>query len=100
MNKTLISVLAAFLCCAGLGAQTLQTAYFSDNFAYSYRLNPAFNPGFSFVGLPFVGTSGSGYHGTFNVGDALFYRNGGEKVTFMNDAVSAQDFLELQVRPE
>ncbi|MBQ6253541.1 MAG: hypothetical protein IJK05_02650 [Bacteroidales bacterium] len=92
MKKTLIPVLAALLFGASLGAQTLQTAYFSDDFTYSYRLNPAFHPNYSFVGLPVVGAVSGSYKGDFSLRD-IFYKSGGETVTFMNESVAASDFL-------
>ena len=92
MKKILIS-LTALLVCAMLPAQTLQTSYFSEDFTYSYRLNPAFHPSYSFVGLPFAGSTAVGYTGSFGLNDVL-YKNGGEKVTFMNESVQASDFLD------
>ena len=91
MRKTILT-LACLAACTLLPAQTLQTSYFSEDFTYSYRLNPAFHPRYSFVGLPFVGSSGLNYKGDFAIGDVL-YSKGGETVTFMNDAVSSADFL-------
>ena len=91
MKKTIISL----LCLVGtisLGAQTLQTSYFSEDFAYSYRLNPAFHSKSSFLGLPFIGSSGVAYKGNFALND-LFYKDGGERVTFMNESVPSSDFL-------
>ena len=91
--KKIIIPLLGFLCCALLPAQTLSTSYFSEDFTYSYRMNPAFHPKYSFVGLPFMGSTALGYTGSFGLRDVL-YKNGGEKVTFMNEAVPASDFLE------
>ena len=91
MKKILISLMGILGICT-VNAQTLQTSYFSEDFAYSYRLNPAFHPGTGFIGLPFVGSTGVGYKGSFALGD-IFYKAGGERVTFMNDAVSSSEFL-------
>ncbi|MBR4755590.1 MAG: hypothetical protein IK076_01460, partial [Bacteroidales bacterium] len=90
--KRLLSTILVLAVCPLVGAQTLQTAYFSDNYTYSYRLNPAFHPGYSFVGLPFIGTTSGAYKGSFALKD-LFYSNSGERVTFMNDAVPSSEFL-------
>ena len=92
MKKVIILSLG-ILVSAALGAQTLQTSYFSEDFTYSYRLNPAFHPEYSFVGLPFAGMTTGSYKGTFALND-IFYKNGGEKVTFMNESVSSADFLD------
>ena len=91
MKKILIPVLGLLSCGLAM-AQTIQTSYFSEDFTYSYRLNPAFHPRYSFVGLPVAGTSSMAYTGSFSMGDVI-YKKGGEKVTFMNDEVQASDFL-------
>ncbi|MBQ6287468.1 MAG: hypothetical protein IJK73_07440 [Bacteroidales bacterium] len=91
MKKSLLFILGTCICFLGQ-AQTLQTAYFSEDYAYSYRLNPAFHAGYSFVGLPFIGNSSAAYKGSFSLND-LFYKQAGERVTFMNQAVSSSDFL-------
>ena len=91
MKKILIPVLG-LLVCALLQAQTMQTSYFSEDFTYSYRMNPAFHPSYSFVGLPVIGSSSFAYTGAFTLGD-VFYKSGGERVTFMNDDVQSSDFL-------
>ncbi len=91
MKKILIPILC-ILSISAVNAQTLQTSYFSEDFAYSYRLNPAFHPKTGFVGLPFIGSTGVGYKGNFAIND-LFYKVGGERVTFINDAVPSSEFL-------
>ena len=91
MKKVIILSLG-ILVSAALGAQTLQTSYFSEDFTYSYRLNPAFHPEYSFVGLPFAGLTTGAYKGNFALND-IFYKNGGERVTFMNESVASADFL-------
>ena len=59
--KKVIVLSLGILVSAALGAQTLQTSYFSEDFTYSYRLNPAFHPEYSFVGLPFAGLTTGAY---------------------------------------
>lgn len=90
--KKIIIPLLGLLCCALLPAQTLSTSYFSEDFTYSYRMNPAFHPQYSFVGLPFIGSSSLNYSGSFLTPD-VFYKRGGERVTFMNADVQSSDFL-------
>ena len=90
--KRLLSTILVLAVCSLLGAQTLQTAYFSEDYTYSYRLNPAFHPDYGFVGLPFIGTTSGAYKGSFALKD-LTYSNAGERVTFLNEAVQASDFL-------
>lgn len=92
MKKYLPVILALMCLNSVIEAQTLQTAYFSDDFTYSYRLNPAFHPSYSFVGLPVAGAVSGSYKGDFSLRD-LYYKSGGESVTFMNESVSASDFL-------
>lgn len=92
MKKYLFVVMALILSGSLMEAQTLQTAYFSDDFTYSFRLNPAFHPNYSFVGLPVVGAVSGSYKGDFSLRD-IYYKDGGQKVSFMNDSVSSADFL-------
>lgn len=92
MKKVIILSLG-ILISAALGAQTLQTSYFSEDFTYSYRLNPAFHPEYSFVGLPFAGMTTGSYKGNFALND-IFYKNSGERVTFMNESVASAKFLD------
>ena len=91
--KKVIFPLLGVLVSVSLGAQTLQTAYFSDDYTYSYRLNPAFHPEYSFVGLPFAGLTSGAYKGDFALND-IFYKNGKERVTFMNESVASAKFLD------
>lgn len=91
--KRLILPIIGLLSFVVAGAQTLQTAYLSDDFVYSYRLNPAFHSDHGFVGLPFIGVSSGMYKGNFALNN-LFYKNGGEKVTFMNSSVASSEFLD------
>ena len=91
MKKIILPVLGLFSFMA-LQAQTFQTSYLSEDYSYSYRLNPAFHPDFGFVGLPGVGISSGSYTGDFSLRD-IFYKYGGENVTFMNENVSSSDFL-------
>ena len=90
--KKIITPLLGLLCCALLPAQTMSTSYLSEDFTYSYRLNPAFHPTYSFVGLPFVGSTSVSYNGSFTLADML-YKKGGETVSFMNQDVQSSDFL-------
>ncbi|MBP3270136.1 MAG: hypothetical protein J6L98_05590 [Bacteroidales bacterium] len=92
MKKSILSLLGIWVS-AFLGAQTLQTAYLSEDFVYSYRLNPAFHSDYSFVGLPFAGLSSGAYKGDFAI-NSLFPKNGGERVTFMNSGVTSSEFLD------
>ena len=91
--KKVVFPLLGILVSAALGAQTLQTAYFSDDYTYSYRFNPAFHPDYSFVGIPVAGLTTAAYKGNFALND-IFYKNGGERVTFGNESVSSAEFLD------
>ena len=92
MKKIILPILC-LLAFVQVNAQTLQTAYLSDDFVYSYRLNPAFHSDYSFVGLPFIGVTSGVYKGDFALNN-LFYKNGGERVTFMNSSVASSEFVD------
>lgn len=90
--KKVILPLLGILVAASLGAQTLQTSYLSDDFVYSYRLNPAFHSDHGFVGLPFLGVTSGAFKGDFSLNN-FFYKIDGKHVSFADDAVSSEKFL-------
>lgn len=91
--KKIILPLLGLLSVFAVQAQTLQTSFLSDGYSYSYRLNPAFHPEYGFVGLPGIGLTTGSYIGDFSTRD-IFYKDGGETVTFMNQSVASADFLD------
>ena len=91
--KRILTTFIGLAVFAAADAQTLQTAYLSDDFVYSYRLNPAFHSEYGFAGLPFVGMTSGMYKGDFALRD-IFYKSGGESVTFKNSGVTTAEFLD------
>ena len=66
-------------------SQDLQSAYFIDNYTYSYRLNPAFTTKKSFIGGP-ISNVNAGTNS--NVGlSTFFYPRDGKLATFMHPSV-------------
>ena len=74
-----------------MAQQDFQTGYFLGGYQYAYRLNPAFQGEQNFLA---VGVGNVGLNTTSNVGitDFLYVKNG-KTVTFLNDAVTAAEFL-------
>ena len=71
--------------------QDLQSAYFIDNYTYSYHLNPAFTTKKSFIGGP-LSNLNSGTNS--NVGlSTFFYPHDGKLATFMHPSVDREQFL-------
>jgi len=72
-------------------AQDLQSAYFIDNYTYSYRLNPAFTTKKNFIG-GLLSTVSAGSNSNIGIHN-LFYPHDGEIVTFMHQSVDTDYFL-------
>ena len=77
-----------------VGAQELQTAYFSDSYLYRHDLNPAFDNENSYFSIPFVGNLNVGIASNFRYDDVVrdnpLYpdRSSKKKTTFMNPYLS------------
>ncbi len=84
--------IAALVCFVSVRGQNLQTGYFMSDYAYSYRLNPAFSPSYSFVGLPGISSASVGLQGNIGLDNVLYPGDGG-LVTFLHPDVSASDVL-------
>ncbi len=94
MFRSRFSALLAGLLIASvpIGAQALQTGYFLEDYAYSFRINPALHPSFGFIGLPFMGSTS--LTGRSNIGvSTLFYPMETGLATFMHPNVSSEEFL-------
>ena len=92
-NKYILPiVLLLALLPAGLRAQDLESGYFLGGNPYAFRLNPAFQSERNMIALIFGGTGATAWS---NLGPSTFlYPNdNGYLYTFMNDRVSASDFL-------
>ena len=87
-------ILAAVFVCAlspTIEGQDLQSAYFIDNYTYSYRLNPAFTTKKNFIG-GLISSVNAGSNSNVGV-STFFYRHDGELVTFMHKSVDKEEFL-------
>ena len=75
------------------GAQeAVNSGYFVESYNYRHNLNPAFASTRSYFALPFIGNFGLTTQS--NVGISTFlYPYNGQLTTFMNGAVSADEFL-------
>ncbi len=72
-------------------SQDLQSAYFIDNYTYSYRLNPAFTTKKNFIGGLL---SNVNFGSNSNVGmSTFFYPKEGKLATFLHPSVDRNEFL-------
>lgn len=90
------AVVAVFACLSASVSesygQDVNSAYFIDNYTYSYRLNPAFTTKKSFIG-GLLSNVNSGTNS--NVGlSTFFYPYEGQLATFMHPAVDREEFLQ------
>lgn len=92
-----VSAIALFIP-AGLGAQSLQTGYFLDNFVYSYQFNPASIPdntkGFVGVGIDNITIGANSNIGLSSVLFPVTVDGQKKLVTGLNSAVSPSQFLD------
>lgn len=97
--KKLIYILTAAVCMAAsasvMSAQqnNTRTAYFLDGYTYGYRMNPAFTSGSNFVAIPVLGNISLGAETNVGLSNFLYPTSGGKLALFIDDSVSAQDFL-------
>lgn len=90
--KRLVVILAFASFCLSLSATNFQTGYFSRDYAFAYKLNPAFHPDHRFVALPVVGYTSASYQSDLGLSNLLYPRDG-ELVTFLHPDISSDEFL-------
>ena len=73
-------------------AQNLSSGYFNDGYIYRHEMNPAFDADRNYISLPGLGNLNISLRTNLGIKDVLFNRNG-KTVTFMNKAVTANEFL-------
>ena len=73
-------------------AQNLSSGYFNDGYIYRHEMNPAFDADRNYISLPGLGNLNVSLRTNLGIKDVLFNRNG-KTVTFMNKAVTANEFL-------
>lgn len=77
-------------------AQTLNSAYFTDEYTFRHTMNPAYGNENSYVSIPVLGNLNVKMQGNFGVGDVLFDNPtpGGKRLTtFMHPDISASEAL-------
>lgn len=92
MKKIILAIAAAAAMSIAVQAQTLQTGYFVDNYTYGYRLNPAFCPDYTFIGLPGLSMDYASAQSNFGL-KGFFYPFNGKTVTFLHPEISASEVL-------
>lgn len=79
---------------ATFAQQTLRSGYFLEGYEYRHVLNPAFGPDRKgFVSFPFLGNINVGLSGNVGVSNFLYKTPSGGLTTFLNESVTASDFL-------
>lgn len=91
ITKIFTATAALILSCAAANAQTFNSGYFLDNFAYSYRLNPSLMSEKSFLALG-VGNINANIQSDLGLSSFLFPTDNG-LVTGLHSDISAEQFL-------
>lgn len=92
MKKTIIFIIAALTAGSAFAQQTFRSTYFLDGYNFRHEFNPAFASGTSYFALPFMGLFNMETQSNMGVSTFLYPVNG-QLTTFMNSAVSADEFL-------
>lgn len=101
--KTIYKYLSATLlmvCATSASAQSLNSAYFTNDYKFRHTMNPAFGNEQNYVSVPVLGNFGVDVRGNFGVEDMIMdnplYGQPGEKrlTTFMNPNISASSALD------
>ncbi len=89
-------IIAVFLLVASSTAfsQISRTSYFMETSNTRQLMNPALRPDQGFVGFPFLSNIYlDGRTNTFNLDNFTFDKGGSKRISFMNSAVSSDEFL-------
>ena len=98
MRKTVITLLAAFSLLTPVAAQDLETGYFLGGNPYAFRLNPAFQSERNIISLA-MGMTGASVQSNMGIYSLLYPDPATGKVyTFLNNHVSASEFLKKMHR--
>lgn len=92
IRKTALSLLFASFA-GGAMAQTLNSSYFMDGFAYRHELNPALVSD-SYVSIPVLGNINVGMQGNVGLENFLYNTPSYGLTTFLNPEVGTQEFLD------
>lgn len=94
MKRSVIIFISILFCTSAFAQQNnTRTAYFLDNYTYSYRQNPAFAPTRGFVSMPLLGNISVGLESNLALSDFLYPTKGGKLSLFIDDSVTSQEFL-------
>lgn len=101
-NKYKNHILAAAMLIAGgtATAQNLNSAYFTDNYAFRHDMNPAFGNEQGYVSIPVLGNINVGVQGNFGYEDVIMHNprygvdSDKKMTTFMNPYISDSKALD------
>lgn len=93
LNMRICILALLVLVSISVSAQQIRTSYFMDKSTVRTALNPAFRPERGYVSIPILGSMNVSYGSNgIAVSDMLYPKNG-ELVTFLDQSVSADQFL-------
>ena len=93
MKRIIYTLILFVFCAVGAASAQMRTAYFMEGSYFRTDLNPALAPTRGYIQMPGVGALGLSMNNNFLSVDNLFYKRDGQVVSFLNNAVSADDFL-------
>ena len=91
-NKTVIVLVAALFGTIGASAQ-MRTSYFMEGSYFRTDMNAALVPTRGYIKIPVVGGLGVDFSDNYFSVNNFFYKRNGEIFTFLNNGVSAEEFL-------
>lgn len=93
MKKYILTALAFVSLSAAFAQPIIKSGYFLNGMPNSHKINPAIMPERGYVGIPFISDISVSAATNMGVGKFLFPMKDGGLTTFMNGAVSADQFL-------
>ena len=91
-NKIII-IVAAVLCGTAISSAQMRTAYFMEGSYFRTDMNAALAPTRGYIKIPFAGGVGVNFGNNYFSVDNLFYKRDGNIYSFLNNNVSADEFL-------
>ena len=91
IKKTALSLILASFAGGAVAQQTLNSAYFLDDFTYRHEMNPAYM-GDSYFSFPVLGQLNMSTRGNVGLENFLFNTDRYGLTTFMNPDVSSSQF--------
>lgn len=91
--KRYLTLLVAAIALCGTTAAQMRTAYFMEGSYFRTDMNPALAPTRGYIALPALGGVGLNLNNNFLSVDNMFYKRGGEVVTFLNEQVTTDEFM-------